>query len=657
MTSQVVNLEQKRSDRRKKFADTVAILKDDPHDVRARLQVIELLQEEGRVDEAVEEILRTAANYTRRGVPIKAIAVMRTAVKLRPERADVRMAYGEVFEKLRMVDDAAREFRVAWDLQLAQGQIQGALDALGHLLGLDPAFVPGHVVFAEALGRAGRHDQAAAAFRRLADHLLSTGAIEDWEKVAERAVFFDPKDITLAHDLALHYVRTSRHAAALSKLIVCYEAEPGDGELTELIVEVLDALGQRERAASLLRVQVARYRRDGLTTEAERTTLYLHELDPDDPDARAAVGANAGAMANDSILELQADADAFRAPALPRTRRPASDSDEFGFGDGAPPISATTNAPPPIPATTNAPPPIPTNDDEMPPLPDFEGPAPARRANSGVSRVESSGPASDLDALPFDSLDGRPTMRGAAAFESQGFPADGAPAMVEAPPPLERSAKRDDFARTAPERPSLRRTISRPTLSRMTTASRPGAPTTNADELDATSPLAARAAMVPQLPMRGAPSLAPVLGVEVDEDEEAGFGAHESEATTIDSSVLDALRTLGEAPSSAARGFDSGIFGDSGAFDPDGDRLSCPVLNARRRSNNLPRPKLVRAGPVAADGNLRSISNDLKTLDFFIERGFYESAVALSAELEKRHPTSEELRLRRAKIAAMTRRS
>ncbi len=649
MTSQVVNLEQKRSDRRKKFADTVAILKDDPHDVRARLQVIELLQEEGRIDEAVEEILRTAANYTRRGVPIKAIAVMRTAVKLRPERADVRMAYGEVFEKLRMVDDAAREFRAAWDLQLAQGQIQGALDALGHLLGLDPAFVPGHVVFAEALGRAGRHEQAAAAFRRLADHLLSTGAIEDWEKVAERAVFFDPKDITLAHDLALHYVRTNRHAAALSKLIVCYEAEPGDGELTELIVEVLDALGQRERAASLLRMQVARYRRDGLTTEAERTTLYLHELDPDDPDARAAVGANVGAMANDTILELQADADAFRAPApaLPRTRRPAPDSDEFGFGDGMPVAKASANAPPPIPGDV----------DDMPPLPDVERPAPPRRHDSGVSRVDHGG-GGDLDALPFDPLDGRPTMRGAAAFESQGFPADGAPAMVEAPPPLERSAKRDDFARTAPERPSLRRTISRPTLSRMTTASRPGAPTNHADELDATAPLSSRPASAPVLPVRTAPSLAPVLGGRVDDDDdEAGFGAHESEATTIDPSVLDALRTLGEAPSSAARGFDSGVFGDSGAFgEGDGDRGSRPVLNARRRSNNLPRPKLVRAGPVPADGNLRSISNDLKTLDFFIERGFYESAVALSAELEKRHPASEELRLRRAKIAAMARR-
>ena len=376
MSSQVVNLEQKRTDRRKKFAETVAILKEDPHDVRARLQVIELLQEEGRTDEAVEEMLRVAANYARRGVPIKAVAVMRTAVKLRPERADVRMSYAEVFEKLRMVEDAAREYRAAWDLYIAQSDLHGAIDALGKLLGLDPAFVPGHVVFAEALGRAGRVEQAAAAFRRLADHLLSVGATEDWERVAERAVFFDPRDATLAHDLALHYVRTGRHAAALSKLIVCYEVEPDGGELVELIVEVLDSLGQRERAAKLLRMQVARYRRDGLSAEVERGLIRLHSLDPDDAEAKDAAGATGGSMAADTILELQADAPLPPSVAsLPRRARPARpiDDDEIGFGDSLPQSNSGSGLPPPVP-----------DDDEAPPIPDD---------------------GNDLDALAFDVFD------------------------------------------------------------------------------------------------------------------------------------------------------------------------------------------------------------------------------------------------------------
>ncbi len=645
MSSQVVNLEQKRTDRRKKFAETVAILKEDPHDVRARLQVIELLQEEGRTDEAVEEMLRVAANYARRGVPIKAVAVMRTAVKLRPERADVRMSYAEVFEKLRMVEDAAREYRAAWDLYIAQSDLHGAIDALGKLLGLDPAFVPGHVVFAEALGRAGRVEQAAAAFRRLADHLLSVGATEDWERVAERAVFFDPRDATLAHDLALHYVRTGRHAAALSKLIVCYEVEPDGGELVELIVEVLDSLGQRERAAKLLRMQVARYRRDGLSAEVERGLIRLHSLDPDDAEAKDAAGATGGSMAADTILELQADAPLPPSVAsLPRRARPARpiDDDEIGFGDSLPQSNSGSGLPPPVP-----------DDDEAPPIPDD---------------------GNDLDALAFDVFDGRPTMRGAAAFESQGFPVDAEPAMVMASPPApspppvsEHKPKRVEFSSTAPERPSLRRTISRPTLTRSAAVPLPVSQAETTD-IDHTAPLLAvpPSSAASRLPSTGLSPLPPRIG---DDDEEPAFGQDASEPTSIDERVLQAIRGLGVS-SAAARtpasevasaapivgsGFTSALYQPPEPSDPDSERSSRPLLNARRRSNNLPRPKLVRAS-VAPDPSQRNVSNDLKTLDFFIDRGFYESAVALCAELEKRHPQSEELLLRRNKIAAMARR-
>ncbi|MCB9738779.1 MAG: tetratricopeptide repeat protein [Deltaproteobacteria bacterium] len=614
MTSQVVqNPANSRAERRKKFAATVAIIKEDPHDVRARLSVIELLQEEGRTDEAVQEMMRVAAVYARRGVPIKAVAVMRTAVKLRPERADVRMAYGEVFEKLKMVDDAAREFRAAWDLFLQQNNLGGGLDALGHLLQLDPAFVPGHVVYGEALGRAGRVEQAAEVFRRLADHLLSLGATADWEKVAERAVFFDPSDVTLAHDLALHYVRTGRHAAALAKLIVCFEAEPNDGELTELIVEVLEALGQPERAAALLRVQVGRYRRGGLEREAQTALERLAGLDPDDPEARAAVGADAGAVAAGAVIALAQESGIYPAVQV-------EEDDEPGFGSGPAPSRPAASRPPPVPVA-----------DEAPPLP--------------VAALEPD----------FGS-------RGGAAFESQSFPIDsedfgnGLPLPVARAPEPAPVRKRAEFSATAPERPSMRRTVSRPTLTRVGQASggRPVSGASATEALDATAPL------IP-IPERAAPRLptrqrAPSSGVVVGraDDDEAGFDGPESDRTIIDPSVLAAVRTLGEAPSLAMPASRP----TEPQLEPPADpRASRPLLNARRRSNNLPRPKLVRSSATSgAEPAGRSVSNDLKTLDFFIERGFYESAVALFAELERRHPNSEELRVRSARIAAMARR-
>jgi tetratricopeptide (TPR) repeat protein len=621
LTSQVANPAVSRNERRKKFAETVALIRDDPHDVRARLSVIELLQDEGRTDEAVEEMMRVAAVYARRGVPIKAVAVMRTAVKLRPERADVRMAYGEVFEKLKMVDDAAREFRAAWDLYLVQNDVGNGLEALGHLLGLDPDFVPGHVVFAEALGRAGRNQQAARVFRSLAEHLMSRGAAADWEKVAERAVFFDPSDVTLAHDLALHYARTNRHAAALGKLIVCYEVEPNDGELIELIVGVLDALGQPERAASLMRMQLGRYRRAGLLKAAEAALERLSELDPDEPEARAAIGADGGAVAAGAFIELKAEA----RPATAAKPAAVADDDEIGFGNGVlPPMVSSSREPPMV---------VLDEDDEIEMLP--------------------------IESVSYGRADGRVT------FESQGFAADATDSQdvttsrpQQATSPRPAAPKHEAFSNTAPERPSLRRSVSRPTLSPISI----GTPANGVDDLDATAPLIPiPEGAAPRLPERRS---MPRSGVVVDQsaDLEVGFDRDEPDHTMIDPSVVDAVRSLSVAPSvvAAVRSLSvaPSLLAPNVGAQPEVDllRASRPLLNARRRSNNLPRPKLVRGPSGATDAGGPSVSNDLKTLDFFIDRGFYESAVALCAELEKRHPNSEELRVRRNRIAAMARR-
>ncbi len=49
------------------------------------------------------------------------------------------------------------------------------------------------------------------------------------------------------------------------------------------------------------------------------------------------------------------------------------------------------------------------------------------------------------------------------------------------------------------------------------------------------------------------------------------------------------------------------------------------------------------------------MSKDLSTLDFFVERGYRDSAVALLDELEKRQPDSHQLRLYRQRIERMQR--
>ena len=207
-----------RSARKRAFSTTIATIRQDPHDINARLEMVKLLQEEERLDESVDELMRIAAVYMKRNIPVKAVAVLRQAARQQPERADVRMAYGEVFSKLEMLEDAAREYREAYRLFKQADNLTAMLDALSGLSRLDPGNLEANLQLAEALSRAGRNEQAARVFRELADYLLRLKAYEDWEKVAERALFHH-QDVSLAHDLALRYVRTDRHAMALSKRV------------------------------------------------------------------------------------------------------------------------------------------------------------------------------------------------------------------------------------------------------------------------------------------------------------------------------------------------------------------------------------------------------------------------------------------------------
>lgn len=652
-------------------------------DVRARLQLVDSLQKEGRIDDAVEELLRVAAVYTARNVPIKAVAVLRQAARLQPTRADVRMAYGEVFQKLRMIDDAARELRQACDLYHSQGEYGHELAAVARLAALDEGNLAAHLEVAEALSRAGRRGHAAGLFRTLATSLLEAGHIEDWEQVAERIIFHDPSDVTTAHDLALHYVRSGRYAEALSKLIICYESEPGDAELLELIIETLEFLGQRDRAASLTRQLMARFRRSGLQAEAAAALQRLYALDPDDEEAKRAVGVLAPVVQSDTVIELEAG-EALEVG----TGGSAGQDTEPGFvGDFIDELlDGSTDRAPELGAGGQ------DRTELIDVVPDPDAARRRVQARSGMPVSATPAPAARPAPRPAPAAAAPASPAGprsalAVAREKQqtgqrgvqpGRPVSNA-AHAAAPRP---------GAATSPQRPSARLSGIHQPMDAVAARASAGAPAGDFDGLDASTmpliPVPRRRA--PQRPFRATgrhkPSKAqpaPVAPTSTEsehswllEDDEAGFDGAE-DRTMIDPGVLARLAaesnhvrapalpplpgadTLVDRREKPTVSVDADSDSDVDAFDgPTG-----PVrrLNPRRRSGNLPRPRLTRSGAIKPDRLplRRGIAAELKTLDFFIERGFVESALALLAELEKRHPNHDELRLRKQRIAALPR--
>ncbi len=509
-------------------------------ELREMLQQADALVQQGQMAEAVQKFLSVGQFYSLRAQPMKAVQVLRQAARLQPDSSEVHLALGEALGQLKMSEDAVHAYTKAAALLEAQQRMGEWLDVVQKLLALDPGDLHGRLRLAEALSRAGKASEAALVLRGLAEVLLERGETEDWEKVAERLLHHDPQDTTTAHDLALHYVRSGRHARALPKLVLCFEVEPNDAELLELIIDTLESLGQREKAAAICRKLLQGYKSTGLRAEVERTLERLYHLDPEDPEARTYMGVLQPAVEGGTLLD-------FDSGVVPAHR---SDS----------------------------------------------GSHTSRRAHSGAHGhhpVETSRPTQPAPPPSMEDDD-----------------LDGATAMLAAPAKLQRA-------------------ISPPV------------------PLSASSGRHAAVAALQALAEAEPPSQTAEVEEEADFDFEDRT-VFEASPGLIYTELNKAAAASAAAAAPQAQPAQPGLAQSAAS-------AAQPVVAARQRSNSLPRPRLARRPDTVTElpSSVRDMSKDLSTLDFFIERGFYDSAVALLDELQRRHPTSARLLTYRQRIERM----
>lgn len=676
---------------------------------RELLSQAEAAAAQGRTAEAVDKFVGAARNYLSRSQPAKASQVLRQAVRLQPDAVEVHILLAETLAQMKLPEDAASAYGKAATLLQRGGQSSQWLDVLRKMVGLDPDDLHARVRVAEALSRAGRRSEAAEMLRSLASDLLSRGEIDDWEKVAERLAHHAPQDTTTAHDLALHYVRTERHALALPKLVACYEAEQRDAELLELVVDTLEALGQSEKAAAICRQLLKTYRSTGLRAEAERTLERLYGLDPDDAEARTYLGVLQPAVQGGTVIDFevgQLPARRANSGGFATTGR-QQESGGFEMPDGQPvgfrrtlrgidsaaPVAApvatapftaprpTQPSPPPDPsgsdddefdgATVALPQPAPLQRAIVPPVPVSAARAPSQaqpvlRPIAPVP-VAARAPSQPQAALPVPP---RPAQPVAARAPSQALRAV---VPVAQPVATAAQARAGDPSEAITARP----VAPQPGLggARQAVAAAPVAPAPAASARGdaggswgppATATATGRAAAIPALD-----ALAATLHHSDDDDSDEWPGDDEAGFEVEDRTLVEAAAPL-EAPA-PARAPAPQLKMTAGGPPPMPARppaqsasaaqpalassAAQPVVSARQRSNSLPRPRLARRVGTVSElpTAVRDMTQDINTLEFFIERGFYDSAVALLDELCKRHPDSAQLRAYRARIERMPR--
>ena len=270
---------------RKAISAFERVLKEDPSDVRARLNLANLYYRKEDFPNAVATFLEVAKIYEESGATLKAIAVYKQAIKLDRDRADLHVLIADNYERHGLLNEAGKSYQHALRLLGTRGDKSAKLDVIRRILELDPANLPDRVRLAEAYSALGQLNDAVRQFRRVALELDRLGHVKAFQRIGERLLYHQPDDAIIAKKLATSYVVARKPARALPKLKMAFKHTPRDLEVLGTLVDAFSMLGQTHKAVTVLKEMARQYEKSGLLHERDDCYREILTMDPDDDSA------------------------------------------------------------------------------------------------------------------------------------------------------------------------------------------------------------------------------------------------------------------------------------------------------------------------------------------------------------------------------------
>jgi tetratricopeptide (TPR) repeat protein len=273
------------------------LLVEDPTDTRTLLVTGDLLVRAGDAEGAIQTYDTVARLYAEQGFAEKAVAVYRQVrrmlMQLRPELLSryghvlehlllLYQSLGKVNEALALLDEEANRLRSA-SLELEAVAVYRRMAEVG------PTTPLSHLRLAEGLCRTGNVDAAIQSFWAAAELLLGVGRREDALRVVERILHFnqDIKYAKVAAELYLAAGQAPEAMQALSRLQICFQADPTDLETLQLLARAFLLIDQEDKAIEVQK-ELARQAHEQGNREVFQTTLMeLKRRAPSDDQVHA----------------------------------------------------------------------------------------------------------------------------------------------------------------------------------------------------------------------------------------------------------------------------------------------------------------------------------------------------------------------------------
>jgi tetratricopeptide (TPR) repeat protein len=247
------------------------LIEADPNDARTLLKIGDYQAKQGLHAEAISTYETVGKLYAHQGFALKAIAVYKQIREIIAKHVpQLEERYGhippklaELYQQLGLTSDALAALdEVATRLQRQQKD-QEAIEVFRKIVELDPTNPLPHLRLAEALSRVKDVDGAVFEFKTAAGQLAGIGRRDDALKVLERLLHHkqDSEQARICAELYLSRGQPQDGMQALSKLQVCFQANPRDFDTLSLLARAFNAIGQGAKAIEVQK-EMARVARD-----------------------------------------------------------------------------------------------------------------------------------------------------------------------------------------------------------------------------------------------------------------------------------------------------------------------------------------------------------------------------------------------------------
>lgn len=271
------------------IAEYEKILDEDKKDIRTRLKIGDLYAKKGDNPGAAKVYQDVAESYSKDGFYLKAVAVYKNILKLCPDLIEVNLKLGDLYHQLSLLGDAMSQYQIVVNYYDKNGMVKESLDTLKKMVELDPENITFKINLAELYHKEGHVAQAQTEFDAIATDLKDAGNLEELAKVYERILHHNPDRTDISRDLADCYLKQNLAQKALTKLQLCFKADPKDTKTLELLSQAFLQLNQPKKAKSVLKELLQIFEAANDSDGKARVQQQMAQISPEEASSPAIV--------------------------------------------------------------------------------------------------------------------------------------------------------------------------------------------------------------------------------------------------------------------------------------------------------------------------------------------------------------------------------